>query len=286
MDTRFLESLLAVVDHGSIVAAAQSQALTPAAVSQRIQVLERDLGQTLLERKANAAAPSQACRDLLPSMRRIVEQAHDLRRAADPKVAQGVFRLGAISTMLTAAVPGLLMDLRERAPRLEMQITPGSSAALYDAVRSGDLNAALIVTPPFPLPFGLQQHPLRSEPLRLLVPEGHAARSAEDAFADLPHIAYDPDSWGGQIAARYLADHGIAPQVICALDGLEVISDLVASGIGASLVPDWAGLKGARPLPDGAAYQRRLILLTPATPDRAAAHLAVLRSLLSSHPAG
>jgi DNA-binding transcriptional LysR family regulator len=279
LDTRFLESLLAVVDHGSIVAAAKAQALTPAAVSQRIQVLERELGQTLLERRANASSPSAACRDLLPTMRRIVGQAHELRRSADPAVAQGVFRLGAVSTMLTAAVPGLLMDLRRRAPRLELQITPGSSAALYEAVLAGTLNAALIVAPPFPTPFGLQQHPLRSEPLCLLVPQGHPARSAEEAFADLPHIAYDPESWGGQIAARYLADRGLMPQVLCALDGLEVISDLVASGIGAALVPEWAGLKNARPLPDGAGYQRRLVLLTRVTHERAAGRQAIIASL-------
>lgn len=286
MDTRFLESLLAVVDHGSIVAAAQAQALTPAAVSQRIQVLERELGQTLLERRANASAPSAACRDLLPAMRRIVNQAQELKRSADPEVAQGVFRLGAISTLLTAAVPGMLMDLRARAPRLEMQITPGSSAGLYEAVRSGELNAAVIVAPPFPTPFGLQQHPLRSEALCLLTPDDHPARSAEEAFAALPHVAYDPDSWGGQIAARYLADRGLMPQVLCALDGLEVISDLVASGVGASVVPHWAGLKGARPLPDGAGYQRRLVLLTPVTAERAVARQAVLEALVSSLPDG
>lgn len=286
MDTRFLESLLAVIDHGSIAAAAQTQALTPAAVSQRIQVLERELGRTLLERKANASGPSAACRDLLPAMRRLVQQAQNLRRAADPGLARGVFRLGAISTMLTAEIPKLLPELRDSAPGLELQITPGTSAALYEAVRAGELHAALIVTPPFPLPFGLQQHPLRREPLRLLLPEGHPARTAEAAFDDLPLIAYDPESWGGQIAARYLADHGVTPQVLCALDSLEVISDLVASGIGAALVPDWAGLQGAHPLPDGAAYQRHLVLLTPATPERAAAQQAILRSLLSSRPDG
>ncbi|MBU2959910.1 LysR family transcriptional regulator [Citreicella sp. C3M06] len=285
MDTRFLESLLAVVDHGSIVAAAQAQALTPAAVSQRIQVLERQLGQGLLDRRANASAPSAAARDLLPAMRRIVSLAHDLQRSADADVVQGVFRLGAISTLLTASVPGLLMDLRRRAPQLELQITPGSSAALYDAVLSEDLHAALIVAPPFPTPFGLQQHALRSEPLRLLVPEDHPARTAEAAFADLPLIAYDPESWGGQIAARYLADRGIMPHVLCALDGLEVISDLVASGIGASLVPDWAGLKGARVLADGAAYQRRLVLLTRTAPDRSAARRLIVDSLISTPPA-
>lgn len=198
-------------------------------------------------------------------MRQIVALDHELRHRADPAQATGVFRLGAISTLLTAWVPGVLMELRARAPKLELQVTPGSSAALYEAVTAGDLNAALIVAPPFPSPAGLHQQVLREEPLCLLTPPGHPASSAEAAFGALPLIAYDPDSWGGQIAARYLADRGLTPQVFCALDGLEVISDLVASGIGASLVPRWLGVQRAQPLPGAAAYQRRLVLLSPAT---------------------
>ncbi|WP_305417582.1 LysR family transcriptional regulator [Photobacterium leiognathi] len=42
MDTRFLETLITVVEQGSIAAAAREQLLTPAAVSQRIQSLERE----------------------------------------------------------------------------------------------------------------------------------------------------------------------------------------------------------------------------------------------------
>ena len=36
MDSRFLESLVAVVEEGSIAAAARAQGITPAAISQRI----------------------------------------------------------------------------------------------------------------------------------------------------------------------------------------------------------------------------------------------------------
>lgn len=90
---------------------------------------------------------------------------------------------------------------------------------------------------------------MREEPLCLIAPPEAVATSAEAAFATLPLIAYDPESWGGQIAARYLADRGVFPQMFCALDGLEVISELVDSGIGASLVPEWIGLRGARRWP-------------------------------------
>ncbi|WP_108259779.1 LysR family transcriptional regulator [Mangrovicoccus ximenensis] len=95
MDLRFLESLLAVIDEGSIVAAARAQGRTPAAISQRIQVLERDLGVTLLVRHANAATPTPACLDLVADMRTLVAGGHALRRSAAPEEPAGVLRLGA-----------------------------------------------------------------------------------------------------------------------------------------------------------------------------------------------
>jgi len=276
MDLRFLESLLAVVEQGSIVQAARVQGLTPAAVSQRIQVIERDLGAPLLKRGANTACPTETCADMLPTMRQLIHLGQSLRRQADPSLAEGVMRIGAISTMLTGAIPGLLRRLRALAPNLEPQIVPGTSAALYENLINRQLDAALLVAPPFPLPPALCQHVLRDEPLCLLAPPGAEDRPLRELFASLPHIAYDPQSWGGQIAARYLQDHRIEGHPICALDGLEAISDLVADGVGVSLVPGWIGLKTSRPLPDGASYTRRIVLCLPSSPARPAAQAVLL----------
>jgi len=191
-----------------------------------------------------------------------------------------VLRLGAISTMLTGMVPAVLRRLHETAPRLELHIVPGSSAALYAALEAGEIDAGLIVAPPFALPPALLARSLREEPLCLLAPPGSEGRSPAELFARLPHLAYDPQSWGGQIAGRYIRDHDLPARPISALDGLEAISALVADGIGVSLVPDWIGLCGATPLPDGALYARRIVLLRPALPMRAAA-MAALEAALS-----
>lgn len=279
MDTRFVESLIAVVEHGSIVAAAHMQSLTPAAVSQRIQVLERDFGCALLARRANSAQPTPLCLELLPGLRDLVERSHRLLRQADPALPEGIFRLGAISTMLTGLVPQMLHHLRSSAPDLELRIAPGSSAALYDAVAGGSLDAALIVAPPFDLPFALTLVPIRREALCLLAPQALRGASAAEVFERLPLVAYDPRAWGGQIAQRYLRDHGLAPRTLCELDGLEAISDLVASGIGASVVPNWPGLTQGEPLPDGHLYTRQIGLLMPKVSGRPACQRAVLDSL-------
>ena len=279
MDVRFLESLMAVADLGSITAAARMQGLTSAAVSQRIQVLEQDLGVPLLLRRANTAEPTQGCRDLMPMMRQMIDLRHRLRSAADPGSAQGVLRLGAISTMLSGTVPGMLPALRDLAPGVELRVEPGTSANLYEALRRGDLDAALIVSPPFVPAPTLTLHLLREEPLCLLAPDGMEDLPVEEVFRRLPLIAYDPRSWGGQLAELYLQDQGIAPTRFCSLDGLEAISDLVASGIGASLVPAWSGLRGGRPLKHPSAFLRRIVLAVPVAPRKPRCLDALCRSL-------
>lgn len=283
MDTRFVESLLRVIETGSIVAAARAQGMTPAATSQRIQVLERELGVALLHRRANAAEPTRACLDLIEPMRRIVALTHELRRQAAPEVAEGVVRLGAVSTMLTGMVPGLLRLLGRIAPGVTLEIEPGSSQALYAALLEERLDAVLIVAPETEVPERIVLHELRREPLVLLAPEGAPEGVGEADLAALfarhPYIAYDPRSWGGRIAQRYLDDLRLRPQRLCALDGLEAISEMVRQGAGVSIVPDWPGLRGARPLPGGERYLRRIVAGVPAAGPRPGCLAALLGAL-------
>ncbi|MTV44675.1 helix-turn-helix domain-containing protein, partial [Streptococcus pneumoniae] len=50
MDTEFLRTFVAVVDQGSMAAAARLLNITPAAVAQQIHTLERGIGAPLITR--------------------------------------------------------------------------------------------------------------------------------------------------------------------------------------------------------------------------------------------
>lgn len=241
MDTRYLESLLTVVELGSIARAARQQNLTAAAVGQRIQSLEKSLGVTLLERSAHSAKPTEACLNVLPRARRIVNEARQLANDADRVGLSGSFQLGAISTALTGVLPAIVRALAHAAPNLSLQIKPGVSKTLYTDLLDGELDAAIIVLPPQALAQSLTIRAVRREPLVLL---SHAARgrSIEQKLKQNPYIRYDANSWGGQRAERYLLDKGYQPQAFCELDGLEAIEKLVQQQVGVSLVPAWAGL--------------------------------------------
>lgn len=279
MDTRFVESLLAVVEYGSIVGAARAQSLTPAAVSQRIVALEREIGVILLERSPNSARATLACEDLLEDMRRIVGLARSLGRRVDPCRAEGVLRIGAISTVLTGLVPQLLPRLRDLAPNLEVRIEPGTSSVLHEALLAHRIDAALIVAPPSPREAVLTLYPVAEEPLCLIAPPGSAARPVPELFRIFAHVVYDPASWGGQVAQRYIQDHRLESRPLCVLDGLEAISALVRNGAGVSVVPRWMGLESAIALPDGDRYARNIVLAYPKLSLRPAA-IAALQKVL------
>ncbi|MFL9926054.1 LysR family transcriptional regulator [Herbaspirillum lusitanum] len=269
MDVRYLQSLIAVVDHGSIADAARAEGLTAAAISQRIQALERQLGFELLSRAGHAARASDACLGLLPRARRIVREVELLASDADPAGLKGSLRIGAISTALTGMLPAALRTLAQQAPGILPAIVPGTSRALYQAVQAGELDAAILVAPPFELPRLMRAVTLRREGLLLLSKKKLRISAAKlpALLASQPYIRYDPASWGGRHAQRYLDDQGVTPQVLFDLDALEAITMLVGDGVGISLVPDWPGLErlaqdcSMTPV-KGEAYAREIILLS------------------------
>ena len=242
MDTRFLNSLLAVAETGSIAAAARQQGLTAAAVSQRIRVLEAEFGAPLLNRTAHSAQPTEACLRLLPAARQLVRDAERLAGKIDPDGVGGPFRLGAVSTALSEFVPDVVRAFREKAPRATLTIRPGTSAGLYEELLAGSVDAALTVEPPFDLPKEIVSWPLAEQPVRHAVPAG-----AEAATQELPWIVYDRQSWGGRrIWERYGA--GISSgHILCELDAVETIAMMVGEGIGQAILPVWAGLTDQHP---------------------------------------
>lgn len=275
MDSRYLKSLIAVVECGSIADAARNEGLTAAAISQRVQALERELGVELLSRAGHAARATEACNALLPRARAIVREVALLAGDADVRGLTGTLRIGAISTALTGLLPGALRQLTRDAPQLRPAIVPGTSRSLYQALLAAELDAAILVAPPFALPRGWQAQLLRQEELVLLAPRGRCGDLAT-LLREQPYIRYDPHAWGGRPAQLYLDDHGLQPAVLCDLDALETIVILVADGVGVSLVPRWAGIdklaSACRLLDvnahDQARYRRDIVLLSASQAER------------------
>jgi DNA-binding transcriptional LysR family regulator len=263
VETQFLHTFVTVVEQGSMAAAARALNITPAAVAQQIRTLEREIGAPLIARVGRTVSVTEEGSRILERTRELLRGVADLRSLANESAVSGELRLGACPTALAGMLPDVLARMVEAFPKINVFIKPGYSADLYRAVEGGELDAAVVLQAPFPLPKTCEWQLLREEPLIVLAPAGMAGRDPHELLATQPLIRYDRNQWGGRQADEYLRANGIVPRERFELNALNAIAVMVDRGLGVSLVPDWArpwpeGLRLARiPLP-GATVPRRI----------------------------
>jgi DNA-binding transcriptional LysR family regulator len=251
MDTRFLESFVQVVRLGSLAEAARRLDLTPAAVAQRIKTLEEELATPLLRRAGRMVKPTTAGNAVYNSATALLRALRELKGAALLDTVAGELRLGAVSTAMTGILPDLLSRVNTQHPDVAFFVAPGTSQDLYRRVATGELDAAMIVQPPFPIPKECNWQPVRAESLMLIACSGTDLSDPHRLLATEPFVRYDRNHWGGRLAERYLRHCDIVPRDRFELDALEAIAVLVDRGLGISLVPDWAP-----PWPEGLLLER------------------------------
>ncbi|CUH54353.1 LysR family transcriptional regulator [Shimia marina] len=240
MDVRFVRTLLAAIDGGSLAAAARGQAITPAAAAQRVGALEAQLRVPLLVRDGRRMAPTPECEVLLADLRQMVALEGGLSGRLAQDRLSGTLRLGAISTALGDYGAKLVQHLGAEAPDVALSLMPGSSAQLYEQFEAGHLDAALLVEPPFPLPKTMQFDLLEQQAI------GWVRQPA--AAADLPLLLYSRTAWGGVTCWEALAAHVGRAQVLCEMDAVEILAQMVADGLGQAVLPRWGGLRRHHPM--------------------------------------
>lgn len=252
-------------------------------MGQRISLLEEHFGVALLDRSSRHATPSEACLQLLPSVRRIVADFHDLGALLGPVGLSGRFTVGAIPSALTGVLPKAVRRLAKEAPNLVLEIKPGTSETVFRDLSEKVTHAAVLALPPFALPDRFSVEIIRKEPL-VLLSQPNAGKTRRERLENNPYICFDSSSWAGSGAVQFLADEGIQIEPFYELDALEPIGKLVQEGMGVSLVPYWSGLDlqtaGLRvDVIRNANYCRSIALVAPKNPSRPLA-VQILRDAL------
>jgi DNA-binding transcriptional LysR family regulator len=266
MESRFLETFLMVVDHGSIAETARQLNVTPAGVAQRIRALESDFGVRLLVRSGQRVRATEAGLAIVARSRTILADLRDLRSIALNDRPSGELRLGATGAATSGLLPGILTLLTEKYPEIEIHMISGNGAELYQEVLDGDLDTAIISQPPFAIPKQYDWRMLREERLVVLTPASIRVRDPHLILASEPLIRPRRNSWAGRLVDSYLRQAGIRPHERFELDTLDAIAIMVDRGLGVALLHDWAppwpeGLSLLKiPVPDNQ-FGRRLGLI-------------------------
>lgn len=240
MDTRFLETFIAVCDYGSMAEAGRRLNLTPAAIAQRIHALEKEIGAPLVSRAGHSVKITEAGMAVLDRAGDFLHRIADLKAVAAGEKLSGDLHLGAFSTALTGILPTVLSSFARKYPGIKVSILPGTSADLYGKVHSGELDAAIIIKPSFLIPKSLEWVTLREEPLILLTTSSLSVKSPQATLRAHPFIRYGRGTWGGRLVDSYLRRARLRPYERFELNSLDAIAVLVDRGLGVALVPDWA----------------------------------------------
>lgn len=260
MKIGFLETLIAVIRHGSFAAAAPQVNLTASAVGLQMKQLEEYFGQPLFDRSARQVRPTELAREIAATAEGTLDTLENLRSRVEVSVA-GNIRVGVIESAQIAMLPASVRALRSFAPLLEVQFSRGVSQHLLQELKAGRLDAAVVVRPETGGSSRLHWTPLRKEAFVLVAPAKSKGDDARTLLQSYEWIRLDRSATGGKIAAAYVERTVRGKKSSLDLPGTDAIVAMVAAGVGVSVIP------ATRP-EIKRAYDFREISLGPKAPVR------------------
>ena len=253
MDIRQLRYFVEIVECGSLSKASRQLLVAQPALSQQLAKLEDLVGRPLLHRSPKGVWPTEnglALYHHASFMLRQLEQALSIARS-DVGAIHGMVSIGLPATTVAAIGLPLVRRIRERYPRVLLNVVEGMSGHIGQLMRLGQLDLAVLFNPD--VARDLTVEPLLVEELFLIVPDdsdwvarGRTSITLAEAAA-LPLIL--PTSTHGlrqRIAAEF-DNRGLTVNVVAEIDSLSLLMSCVHDGIGVTIKPMGAVMQeGAR----------------------------------------
>ncbi|MFK0841635.1 LysR family transcriptional regulator NmoR [Pseudomonas aeruginosa] len=177
MDLSSLEIFRAVAHEASVTRAAQQLQRAQSNVTTRIRQLEEDLGVELFLRDGKRMSLTERGSEFLAYAEQLLALADEARQSMHPAEPGGRLRLGSMESTAASRLPVLLASYHKACPRVALEVSTGTSRALFDGVRARRLDCALVAAGPGWAGeldgSGLRGEPLFREELLMILPAEH-----------------------------------------------------------------------------------------------------------------
>lgn len=243
---RQLRIFLLTAQTGSASKAARQLGISQPAVSQQIQDLEKLLRIKLFERVGIRLLPTSAGLALLEPIRRTLTAVDLIEPAVAPfrGAETSYVRVGTGATACIHFLPAPIAQTRARNPGLQVLVVTGNVNELVEGVEDGHLDLALVTAEKLNPGPALQTEPLFSERFLAIVPPDLGAHMPERIGAeDLlrhPLILFEPAGRTREITDGWFHGQRLRPVPSMELGSVEAIKNMVAAGLGVSLIPELA----------------------------------------------
>lgn len=262
LTTQQLEYLVAATRAQSSADAAQSLGVTPSALRQGLSELERRLGLPLFEREGRSRVLTDYGREVHDYAQRIVGLTSDLAQWADAarkgdtgRVAVGMIDVAAVHHFATS-----LTHFRHSRPDADLHLIVDASAPLVERVRSGRLDAAVVVDPAEQVE-GILAEPLFTEEMAVYPPPGVTVGHPSTWG---PWVAFPATSYTRRLVTRSLRAVGASYEITAESHQPDVLRRMVALGLGWAVLPVVQAETEPAPLRRAAAapvWNRRLVIV-------------------------
>jgi DNA-binding transcriptional LysR family regulator len=268
MELRQLGYFLAVAEEESFTRAAERMDVAQPGISQQIRRLERDLGEPLFERSSHTVRLTEAGEAFLPYARAALTATHSGRAAlAELRgLVKGKLSLGVIQGPPGIDLAALLAEFHAQHPGVEVTLREQPSDLLLEAVKRGDYHAAVVGLPEPQSPDDLSIQIIAVEPLVLVTSSDHPLASRQHAtikdLRDQSIVALTRGAGIRRIIETACNAAGFAPWISFETSDVHLLTDLVAHGLGVTIVPRSIAKAGAT------RQQLRIITIKSPLPER------------------
>jgi DNA-binding transcriptional LysR family regulator len=243
MELRQLEYLVTVVEEANFTRAAQRCHVAQPGVSAQIRLLERELGQALLDRSGRTVRPTEVGAAVLPYARAALDAVAGMRLAIEEMsgLVRGHLSVGMVSSVSAIDLPGVLAQFAHRHPGVEITLREADSAQLLDSLTARHLDAALIGLSG-PAPAGIEAEVVGEVPLVAIVAPGDSLSASTsvklEALAGRPLITLPKGTGLRAVIDLAFAQAGLQPHVAFEASDPYVLAQLAGQGLGVAIVTE------------------------------------------------
>ncbi|MDR3563643.1 MAG: LysR family transcriptional regulator [Negativicutes bacterium] len=241
MDVKDMQHFLAVVEEGSINAAAKRLHMAQPPLSRQMKQLEERLGVKLFERGKSKVRLTEAGRLLQQRAEQFLGQVDQTVKEMKAIHAgtQGTLSIGTVTSSGATILPGVVRVFRQSFPGISFQLWEGETDRITELLNRGSIEIGMVR---FPFDAGIYEAiKLPNEPLVAAINKNHG-----------DHLGQHPDQIRlSELAGKPLLIHrkyeglivehceqsGFTPEFVCMSDDVMPILAWADADIGIAIVP-------------------------------------------------
>lgn len=245
---RKLEVFISFMRHGSMSLVAETMGISTVSVHRSLHSLQEGLRCPLFRKEGRSLVPLASAYTFVEFAQKTVAECEEGVRRTRLVAGFDATRLiiGSAYSLTVKTIPQLIYGLKSRRPLLDVDLKLGSTRELLTRLKSGELDAAIVVTPEDELNEDFVSLKLFSDSVHFATQLGsaHAGKTTID-LRDMEHekfVALSQDFVTVKAMQRLFDAAGYVPNVVMRAPNLFSLANLVAEGMGCALLPGRVGL--------------------------------------------